>query len=38
MCENSGLEKIRSITINLIQLHYFDDVINEFNSIDLKIG
>ena len=35
--ENSGLEKIRTIPINLVQLHYFDDVINEFNLIDLKI-
>ena len=27
-----------TIPINLIQLHYFDDVINEFNLIDLEIG
>ena len=25
------------IPMNLIQLHYFDDVINEFNLIDLEI-
>ena len=37
VCENSSFEKIRTIPINLIQLHYFDDVINEFNLIDLKI-
>ena len=37
VCENSSFEKIRTIAINLIQLHYFDDVINEFNLIDLKI-
>ena len=35
--ENSSFEKIRTIPINLIQLHYFDDVINEINLIDLKI-
>ena len=35
--ENSGFEKIGSIPINLIELHYFDDVINEFNMIDLEI-
>ena len=37
MRENSSIEKIRTIPINLIQLHYFDDVINAFNLIDLKI-
>ena len=37
VCENSSFEKIRTIPINLIQLHYFDDVINEFNLIDLEI-
>ena len=37
MCENSTFENILTIPINLIQLHYFDDVINEFNLIDLKI-
>ena len=37
VCENSGFEKTRTISINLIQLHYFDDVINEFNLIDLEI-
>ena len=35
--ENPSFEKIRTIPINLIQLHYFDDVINEFNLIDLEI-
>ena len=37
MCENPSFEKIRTIRINLIQLYYFDDVINAFNLIDLKI-
>ena len=37
MCENSSFEKISTVPINLIQLHYFDDVINKFNLIDLKI-
>ena len=37
ICENSSFEKIRTIPINLIELHYFDDVINEFNLIDLEI-
>ena len=37
MCKNSSFEKVRTIPINLIQLHYFDDVINEFNLIDLEI-
>ena len=37
MCDNSSFKKIRTIPINLIQLHYFDDVINAFNLIDLKI-
>ena len=37
VCENSSFEKIRTIPINLIQLHYFDDVVNEFNMIDLAI-
>ena len=37
VCENSSFEKIRTIPINLIQLHYFDDVVNEFNLIDLAI-
>ena len=37
VCENSTFEKIITIPINLIQLHYFDDVINEFNLIDLEI-
>ena len=31
LVSNSSFEKIRTIPINLIQLHYFDDVINEFN-------
>ena len=35
--ENSSFEKIITIPINLIELHYFDDVINEFNLIDLKL-
>ena len=34
VCENSSFEKIRTIPINLIQLHYFADVINEFKLID----
>ena len=38
MCENPSFEKIRTIPINLIQLHYFDDVINAFHLIDLKKG
>ena len=33
--ENSSFEKIRTILINLIELHYFDD---EFNLIDLKVS
>ena len=33
MCGNSSFEKIRTILINLIQLHYFDDVINEFMNL-----
>ena len=37
VCENPSFEKIRTIPINLIQLHYFDDVINAFILIDLKI-
>ena len=37
VCENFNFEKIRTIPINLIQLHYFDDVINEFNFIDLEV-
>ena len=37
VCENSSFEKIRTIPINLIELHYFDDVINEFNLIYLKL-
>ena len=37
VCENSSFEKIRTIPINLIQLHYFDYVINEFYLIDLEI-
>ena len=34
LCENSSFEKIRTIPINLIQLHYFADVMNEFGLID----
>ena len=37
VCENSSFEKIRTIPINLIKVHYFADVINEFNLIDLEI-
>ena len=37
VCENSSFEKIRTIPINLSQLHYFADFINEFNLIDLEI-
>ena len=37
VCESSSFEKMTTIKINLIQLHYFDDVINEFNLIDLEI-
>ena len=37
MCENSSFKKIRTILINLIQLHYFDNVINGFHLIDLEI-
>ena len=37
MSENSSFEKIRTIPNNLIQLHYFHDANNEFNSIDLGI-
>ena len=37
VCENFSFEKVRTIPINLIQLHYFDDVISEFNLIDLEI-
>ena len=37
MCENPSFEKIRTIPINLIQLHSFDDVINEFNLTDIEI-
>ena len=37
VCENSSFEKIRTILINFIQLHYFDDAINKFNFIDLEI-
>ena len=36
VCENSSFKKMRTIPINLIQLHYFDDVNNEFNLIDLE--
>ena len=36
VCENPSFEKIRTIPINLIQLHHFDDVINAFNLIDLE--
>ena len=35
--ENSSFGKIRTIPINLIQLHYFDDVINPLNLTDLEI-
>ena len=35
--ENSSFQKIRTISIILITLHYFDDVINEFNLTDLEI-
>ena len=31
VCENPSFKKIRTIPINLIQLHYFDDVNNEFD-------
>ena len=27
-----------TIPINLIQLHYFDDVINEFDSFGIKMN
>ena len=37
MGKNSSFEKIRTIPISLIQLYYFDDVINELNLIDLEI-
>ena len=37
VCENSSFEKIRTIPINSIQLHYFDDVINKLILIDLEI-
>ena len=37
VCESSSFQKMTTIPINLIQLHYFDDVINEFNLIDLEI-
>ena len=36
VCENPSFEKVRIIPINLIQLHYFNDVINEFNLTDLE--
>ena len=32
-----SFEKISSIPINLIQLHYFADVINEFKLIDWEV-
>ena len=38
VCENSSFQKMTTIPINLIQLHFFDDVINEFNLTDLEIG
>ena len=38
MSENSSFEKIRTISIILISLHYFEDVFNEFNLIDLEIS
>ena len=38
MCENFSFKKIRTILINLIQLHHFYDVINEFNLTDLYDG
>ena len=31
------LRKSELFLINLIQLHYFDDMINKFNLIDLEI-
>ena len=34
VCENSSFEKITTIPIILIQLHYFADVMNEFELID----
>ena len=37
VCENSCFEKMTTIRINLIQLHYFDDVINGLNLIDFEI-
>ena len=37
-CENPSFEKIRTISVNWIQLHYFDDVINELNLIDLEMN
>ena len=36
VCENSSFQKMTTIAINLIQLHYFDDVINEFNLTGLE--
>ena len=35
--ENSSFEKMTTIPINFIELNYFEDVINEFNLIDLEI-
>ena len=37
MCESSSFQKMTTIPINLIQLHSFGDVINEFNLTDLEI-
>ena len=35
--ENSSFDKMTTIPIILIELNYFEDVINEFNLIDLEI-
>ena len=38
LCENSSFEKIRTFTINFIQLQYFADVMNEFELIDWEVS
>ena len=37
MRENSSFEKMTAIPVIFIELNYFEDVINEFNLIDLEI-
>ena len=37
MRENSSSEKMTTIPNIFIELNYFEDVINEFNLIDLEI-